>query len=54
MIMPILMMLVLTYMTGGYMEKVFTEIAGRVAVTFAVGLFVASYFVGTKIMKIEV
>ncbi len=54
MIMPILMMLVLTYMTGGYMEAVFTEISGRIAVTFAVALFVAAYFVGTKIMKIEV
>lgn len=54
MIMPIFLILLLTYTAADYMEPVFTTIAGRFVMTIAIGLFVVAYFVGEKIMNIEV
>lgn len=50
----LLMILGLTYMSGDYMDPMFTEISGRIAMTFALGLFAASYFIGSKITNIKV
>ena len=54
MVMPIFLILMLTYTSPDYMEPVFTTLVGRVVMTIAIVLFAAAYFVGDKIMKIEV
>lgn len=54
MIMPVAMVLFLTVTSGDYMAPVFSEIAGRLAMTAGVALFALAYFVGTKVMKIEI
>lgn len=53
-LMPIAMVAILTISSPGFMEKVFTTIPGHFAMTFAVILFIISYFVAEKIMRIEV
>lgn len=50
----LLMILGLTYMSGDYMDPMFTTIQGRIAMTFALILFVVSYFIGEKITNISV
>lgn len=50
----LLLILGLTYMSGDYMDPMFTTIKGRIAMTVAFGMFIASYFVGEKITNIEV
>lgn len=54
MIMPIFLILMLTYTSPDYMEPVFTTLVGRVVMTIAICLFAIAYLVGSKIMKIEV
>ncbi len=54
MVMPIFLILMLTYSSPDYMEPVFTTMVGKIVMTVAIGLFAAAYFVGSKIMKIEV
>lgn len=44
----------LTYMSGDYMEPMFSEIGGRIAMTVALILLSISYIVGEKITNIEV
>ncbi len=56
MAMPIFLLLLLTYTAKDYMAPVFDfkKVIGPVVMTVAVALFGVAYFVGTKIMKIEV
>lgn len=54
MVLPVIMVLFLTLTSGEYMEPVFTEAAGRMAMTGAIAIFGLSYLVGSKIMKINV
>lgn len=51
---PIVMVAILSFSSPEYMEKVFTTAAGHIVMTFAIILFVISYFIAEKIMKIEV
>lgn len=53
MIMPVVMILFLTLTSGDYMAPVFGTIAGRIAMTAAIGFFALAYVVGSKIMKIN-
>lgn len=53
-ILPILLIVLLTYSAGEYMEPVFTTIQGRLAMTVSVGLLTAAYFISKKIMNINV
>lgn len=54
MAMPIVMVLFLSSTSKAYMEPVFSTIAGRIAMTVAIFIFIMSYFIGLKVMKIEV
>lgn len=54
MVMPVVLILLLTYTAPDYMDFVFSDIAGRIVMTFALVLFAIAYFIGNKIMKIEV
>jgi tight adherence protein B len=54
MVMPVVLVFLLTYSSGGYMEPVFVTLAGRVIMTLAIGIFVVAYLVGSKVMKIEI
>lgn len=54
MVMPIFLILMLTYTSPDYMAPVFTTLIGRVVMTIAICLFAIAYLVGSKIMKIEV
>lgn len=54
MALPVIMILFLTVTSGEYMEPVFTQPAGRIAMTEAIGMFGISYLVGSKLMKISV
>ncbi len=54
MMLPVVMVLFLTVTSGEYMKPVFTELAGRMAMTVAIFIFVLAYLVGSKIMKIRV
>lgn len=54
MVIPVIMVLFLTLTSGDYMNQVFTTIAGRIAMTVAILLFGISYFVGSKVMEINV
>lgn len=54
MVMPVVLILLLTYTAPDYMNFVFNDIAGRIVMTLALVLFAIAYFIGHKIMKIEV
>jgi tight adherence protein B len=61
MLMPIFLILLLTYTAGDYMSPIFmekgfkvTQLGGPVVMTIAIALFGIAYLVGTKIMKIDV
>lgn len=51
---PLLMMLILTYASGEYMEPVFTMPAGRIAVTMALLLLSVAYLISGKIANIKI
>ncbi|MDD4188549.1 MAG: type II secretion system F family protein [Eubacteriales bacterium] len=53
-ILPFLMMLILTYASGDYMEPVFTTPAGRVAVTASLLLLAAASWLSGKIANIKI
>lgn len=53
-VMPLGMILLLTWFTGDYMNPVFETAEGRAAMTIAVILLAAAYYLGQKIMSIEV
>jgi uncharacterized membrane-anchored protein len=46
----------LTYTAGDYMAPIFDlkKIVGPVVMTIVIGLFAVAYYIGSKIMKIEV
>lgn len=52
--MPLAMILLLTWTTGDYMEPVFTTLEGRFIMTAAVLLLGLAYYLSKKIMSIEV
>lgn len=52
--MMLLMTLGLSYMSGDYMDAMFTTMQGRIAMTVALILFIVGYIVGEKITDIEV
>jgi tight adherence protein B len=56
MTMPVFLVLFLTYTSGDYIAPVFDFrlVVGPVVMTVAIILFAAAYFIGAKIMKIEV
>ena len=54
MVMPVVMIVFLTLTSGDYMAPVFNQIAGNLAMTVAIILFIIAYIVGSKIMKIQV
>lgn len=54
MIMPIAMVFILSATAADYMQPVFTTIIGRVMMTVAIAIFIAAYFIGSKIMNIEI
>ena len=51
---PIVMVAVLSAASPDYMKPVFTTVVGAVVMTVAIVLFVVSFFIGEKIMEIEV
>lgn len=52
--MPIAMVALLTVSAADYMEKVFTTFVGHVVMTIAIIMFIIAFFIGEKIMDIEV
>lgn len=54
MIMPVAMVLILSATAADYMLPVFTTVVGRIVMTIAIGIFIIAYFVGSKIMRIEI
>lgn len=52
--MPVVMIALLTATSYDYMEKVFTTFVGHAAMTVSIIMFVAAFFIGEKIMDIEV
>jgi tight adherence protein B len=53
-VMPVLLILLLTWSTGDYMTPVFETLFGRMVMTVAVLLLVAAFFISKKIINIEV
>lgn len=53
-IMPIIIILMLSMSAMDFMLPVFTEVIGRIVMTFSMGLFVISYLISEKITNIEV
>ncbi len=52
--MPIAMVAILTATSYDYMEQVFTTFIGHAVMTVSIALFVIAFFIGEKIMDIEV
>ncbi|WP_156943623.1 type II secretion system F family protein [Alkaliphilus transvaalensis] len=53
-VIPVALVLVLTWSAPDYMEPVFTTIVGKVVMTVAMALLITSIFISKKIIKIEV
>jgi len=53
-IIPVGMILLLSWTAPDYMEPVFTTLIGRIVMTVAVAILIVSYFISKKIMDIEV
>lgn len=54
MVLPVIMVEFLALTSADYMEPVFTQPAGIAAMTVAIAIFALAYFVGSKVMKIEI
>ena len=52
--MPVVLILVLTFVAGDYIEPVFTTFMGRIVMTAAIALMLISWFITGKIMDIQV
>jgi len=52
-VMPIVMILVLTFVAGDYIEPVFTTVTGRMVMTASVLLMLISWFIAGKITDIK-
>lgn len=53
-VMPIVMVLLLSVSSPDYMAPVFNTVQGTVVMTISIVMFVAAFFIGEKIMSIEV
>ncbi|MCX8129530.1 MAG: pilus assembly protein TadB [Clostridia bacterium] len=53
-ILPVFMILLLSTSAADYMRPVFSDIAGRIAMTFSIMLLAMAYFISKKIMDIRV
>lgn len=53
-IIPVVLVLLLTWTAPDYMEPVFTTFIGRVVMTVAVAILIFAYFISKKIMEIEI
>ncbi len=53
-IIPVGLILVLTWSAPDYMEPIFNTLLGRVIMTFSIGLFIIAMYISKKIIKIEV
>lgn len=56
-VMNILMLgvlLAMTYASGDYMDSMFHSLMGRIVMTIALLIYIASYFIGQKLLDIEV
>jgi tight adherence protein B len=53
-ILPVIMILLLTVSAEDYMKPVFTELPGRIAMTFSLALLAIAYFISRRIMDIKV
>lgn len=51
---PVLLILFLTYSSGGFMEPIFTTFGGRIVATIALGMILGGNFWSGKITDIEV
>lgn len=54
MCMPVVLVLVLSSSAADYMAPLYTTILGRIVMTVVIGIFVLAYFVGQKVMRIEI
>lgn len=54
MVLPVILVLFLTLTSGDYMAPVFETVVGKLAMTAAIGTFVLSYAVGSRIMRIDI
>lgn len=54
MVIPVVLVLFLSVTSAEYMAPVFTQLAGRAAMTVAILLFGVSYLIGSKVMEIRV
>lgn len=52
-IMPLLLVAVLSWSTGSYMEPVFTTLYGRIVMSAALALLTAAYFISERIIDID-
>jgi tight adherence protein B len=53
-IMPLVLILMLSISAEDFMQPVFTEVIGRIVMSFSMILFVVAYFIAEKITNIEV
>ena len=54
MVLPVIMVEFLALTSADYMKPVFTQPAGIAAMTVAIAIFALAYFVGSRVMKIEI
>lgn len=54
MLMPVVLVLFLSVTSGDYMAPVFSTIMGRLAMTAGIAMFALAYFVGSRIMRIDI
>lgn len=53
-VMPVVLILMLSMSAKDFMQPVFTEVIGRIVMTFSIVIFGAAYFIAEKITNIEV
>lgn len=53
-IMPVVIVIAMSMMGGGLLDKLFTSVVGHVAATVALVIFVLSYVIAVKVSRIEV
>ncbi len=53
-VIPVFLIFVLSATSPDYMSPVFTTLAGRIAMTAAIGLFLLAFYIANKIIEIEV
>ncbi len=53
-VIPIVMVLILTEATGGFMDVIFTTMAGRITATITLVMIAVGYFWSKKITDIDI